>query len=162
MVLRTKIILILVGFTLLCPCLSFADDTPTDNMQIFVEKIHADKKLLVAKNMQLTEAEARGFWPLYDRYQNELFLLRQRTLKLINDYGKAYEKMTDNTAKKLVNEYMTLEGLGLKLREAYLPKFRKVIPEVKVLRYYQIENKINAVLFYELASNIPLTKDAHQ
>jgi hypothetical protein len=158
--LRTKIILILVGFTLLWPCLSLAEDTPTDNMQIFVEKIRADKKLLVAENMQLTKAGAKGFWPLYDRYQNELFLLRQRTLKLINDYGKAYEQMTDSTAKKLVNEYMTIEGLGLKLRGAYLPKFRKVIPEVKVLRYYQIENKINAVLFYELASNIPLTKDA--
>ena len=129
-------------------------------MRIFVEKIRADKKLLVAENMQLTETEAKGFWPLYEQYQNELFLLRQRTLKLINDYGEAYEQMTDSTAKKLLNEYMTIEGLGLKLRETYLPKFRKVIPEAKVLRYYQIENKINAVLFYELASNIPLAKDA--
>ena len=160
MVFRTRIILILVGFTMLCPSLSFAEDMPTDNMQILVEKIRADKKLLVAENMQLSESEAKGFWPLYDRYQNELFLLRQRTLKLINDYGEAYGQMTDNTAKKLVDEYMTIEGLGLKLRETYLPEFRKVIPEVKVLRYYQIENKINAVLFYELASNIPLTKDA--
>ena len=151
---RTKMILILAGLTLLCPSLSFAEDTTADNMEIFVEKIRADKKLLVAQNMQLTEAEAKGFWPLYDRYQHELFLLRQRTLNLINDYGEAYEQMTDKTAKKLLNEYMTIENLGLKLRETYLPKFRKVMffPEVKVLRYYQIENKINAVLFYELAS----------
>jgi len=77
---------------------------------------------------------------------------------LINDFSDAYQKMTNETAKKLMDEYMTIETLGPKLRQTYLPKFRKVLPEVKVVRYYQIENKINAVLMYELAANIPLMK----
>jgi hypothetical protein len=50
--------------------------------------------------------------------------------------------------------------LGLKLRQTYLPRFRKVLPEVKVVRYYQIENKINAALMYEVAAKIPLIKNA--
>ncbi len=125
-------------------------------MQIVLEKIHADKKLFIAQNMELTEAEAKAFWPVYEQYQDELFLLRARTVKLIKDYAEAYEKMTNNTAKKLLDEYMTIETLGPKLRQAYLPKFRKVLPEVKVVRYYQIENKIQAGLIYELARNIPL------
>jgi hypothetical protein len=127
-------------------------------MQIVREKIRADKKLFVAENMQLTEAEAKAFWPVYERYQDELFLLRARTAKLINDFADAYEKMTNDTAKRLLDEYMTIESLGLKLRQAYLPKFREVLPEVKVVRYYQIENKINAALMYELGANIPLMK----
>jgi hypothetical protein len=135
-----------------------AQDKPADNMQIVLEKIKADKKLLVADNMQLTEAEAKTFWPVYEQYQNELFLLRTRTLKLIKDYEDAYESMTNPTAKKLLDEYMTIETLRLKLRQAYLPKFRKALSDVKVVRYYQIENKINAVLDYELASNIPLVR----
>jgi len=135
-----------------------SQEKPSDNMQIVIEKIHADKKLLVAENMQLTEAEAKSFWPVYKQYQDELFLLRSRTVKLINDYADAYATMTNNTAKKLLDEYMTLESLGPKLRKAYLPKFRKALPEVKVARYYQIENKIQAALFYELAANIPLMK----
>jgi hypothetical protein len=135
-------------------------DKPADNMQIVLEKIRADKKLLVAESMQLTEAEAKAFWPVYDHYQDELFLLRVRTAKLIKDYGDAYEKMTDDTAKNLLAELMSLEALGPKLRQAYLPKFRKVLPETKVVRYYQIENKINAALMYELARNIPLVKIA--
>ena len=77
---------------------------------------------------------------------------------MINDYADAYEKMTNDTAKKLLDELMTIEALGPKLRQAYLPKFRKVLPEVKVVRYYQIENKIHAVLMYELGANIPLMK----
>jgi hypothetical protein len=133
-------------------------EKPSDNMQIVVEKIRADKKLLVAENMQLTEAEAKAFWPVYKQYQDELFLLRTRTVKLITDYADAYETMNNNTAKKLLDEYMTLETLGPKLRKAYLPKFRKALPEVKVVRYYQIENKIQAALIYELAAKIPLVK----
>jgi hypothetical protein len=142
----------------LVAALAAAQDKPADNMQIVLEKIRADKKLLVADNMQLTEAEAKAFWPVYDQYQDELFLLRTRTAKLIKDYGDAYEKMTDDSAKKLLDEYMTIESLGPKLRQTYLPKFRKVLPEIKVMRYYQIENKIQAALMYEIASKIPLMK----
>lgn len=135
-------------------------EKPSDDMQIVLEKVRADKKLLVAENMGLTEAEAKAFWPVYTQYQDELFLLRARTAKLIKDYADAYEKMSNDTAKKLLDEYMTIEALGLKLRQAYLPKFRSVLPEVKVARYYQIENKIQAALIYELAANIPLMKTA--
>ena len=139
-----------------------AEDKPAENTQILVDKIKADKKLLVAENMQLTESEGKAFWPVYEKYQSELFLLRVRTAKLINDYAASYEKMTDSTAKKLLDESMTIETLRLKLAKAYLPEFRKVLPDTKVVRYYQIENKINAILYYELAANIPLMKIDNQ
>jgi hypothetical protein len=110
--------------------------------------------------MQLTEAEAKSFWPVYTRYQDELFLLRVRTVKLIADFSEAVDRMDDATAKKLLDEHMTIDALGVKLRKAYLPKFRAVLPEVKVARYYQIENKIYAAILYELAARIPLAKAA--
>ncbi|MFO7707861.1 MAG: hypothetical protein R6V84_06785 [Desulfobacterales bacterium] len=135
-----------------------SQEKPSDNMQIVIEKIRADKKLLVAENMQLSEAEAKAFWPVYKQYQDELFLLRTRTAKLIQDYADAYQSMNDTTAKKLLDESLAIEDVGLKLRQAYLPKFRKVLPEAKAARYFQIENKIQAALNYELAANIPLVK----
>lgn len=156
---RTGNIFFMVGLTLMLLAfvsIAGAQDKQADNMRIVLEKVRADKKLLVAQNMGLTEREAKAFWPVYEKYQDELFLIRARIARLIGDYGNAYEKMTNDTAKKLLNESLTIESLGLKLRQAYLPKFRKVLPEVKVARYYQIENKINAVLMYELAGNIPL------
>ncbi|MCU0561120.1 MAG: hypothetical protein MUD16_13130 [Desulfobacterales bacterium] len=127
-------------------------------MQIVVEKIRADKKLFVAENMQLSDAEAKAFWPVYQAYQDELFLLRQRTGKLIQDYADAYASMSEAAAKKLLEESLAIEEAGLKLRQAYLPKFRKALPEVKVARYFQIENKIQAALYYGLAAEIPLVK----
>jgi len=152
------IILLLTVLMIIVVVPALAQDKPADNMQILIEKIRADKKLLVAENMQLTDAEAKAFWPVYQQYQDELYLLRVRTVKMIKDYADAYEKMTDDTAKKLVDEYMAIDSLGLKLRQAYLPKFRRVLPESKVARYYQIENKIQAALMYGLAENIPLVK----
>ena len=157
---KVTMVLIMIGMFTAMVVPGIAQEKPADNMQIVLEKIRADKKLFVAENMQLTEAEAKAFWPVYDQYQDELFLLRVRTAKLIKDFSDAYEKMTNETAKKLMDEYITIETLGPKLRQTYLPKFRKVLPEVKVVRYYQIENKINAVLIYELAKNIPLVKTA--
>lgn len=142
------------------PFCSFAGDMPTDNMQLVVEKIRADKKLFIAENMGLTDVEAKAFWPVYETYQDELFLLRARTMNLIDSYAEAYEEMTDSTAKELLEESLAIENLGLNLRQAYIPKFREVLPAVKVVRYYQIENKINAVLMFELAAKIPLIKDA--
>lgn len=152
--------LLWVGFVAIMTCAvtASAQDKPADNMKIVAEKVRADKKLLVADNMQLTETEAKAFWPVYNQYQDELFLLRVRTVKLINDYREAYDKMTNDTARKLLDEYMKIEALTLKLRKAYLPRFREVLPEVKVVRYYQIENKVQAALVYEIAASIPLIK----
>jgi hypothetical protein len=157
---RVLMVLGILGAILAVGVPGIAQEKPADNMQILLEKISADKKLLVAENMQLTEAEAKAFWPIYSKYQDELFLLRVRTAKVITDYAKAYDQMSNDTAKKLLDEYMTIEALRLKLRQAYLPKFRAVLPEVKVVRYYQIENKIQAALAYEVGAQIPLAKPA--
>ncbi len=153
---KVALVMVILAAVVTIAAAALAQEKPADSMQIVLEKTRADKKLFVAENMELTEAEAKAFWPVYEQYQDELFLLRARTVKLIKDYADAYEKMTNNTAKKLLDEYMTIETLGPKLRQAYLPKFRKVLPEVKVVRYYQIENKIQAGVIYELARNIPL------
>ena len=154
---KSKVTLVLM--LMVWPFLASAQDRPADNMQFIVEKIRADKKLFIAENMQFTDTEAKAFWPVYDQYQDELFLLRARLMKLINDYAEGYEKMNNDTAKRLLDELLTIESLGLKLRQAYLPRFRDVLPDVKVVRYFQIENKINAALVYELAGKIPLIKN---
>ena len=153
-----KVVILLVGLVMAWPFWASAQEKPSGNMQFVVEKIRADKKLFIAENMQLNGAEAKAFWPVYEDYQNELFLIRTRTLRLIDNYAEAYEKMTSDTAKKLLEEYMTIENLWPKLRQTYLPRFRKALPDVKVVRYYQLENKINAALIYGLAGKIPLIK----
>ena len=155
---RVTIVLAILGAMMAIAVPALPEDKPADNMEIVHEKIRADKKLFIAENMQLTETEAKAFWPVYERYQDEQFLLHARTEKLIRDYADAYQKMTDDTARQLLDESLTIQSLDLKVRQAYLEEFRKVLPDVKVVRFYQIESKIQAVLLYELAANIPLIK----
>jgi len=161
---KRKISLLLVMMLALTVCIfpAAAEEKPAENMQFVVEKIQADKRLLVAENMQLTEAEAEAFWPVYEQYQHELFLLRARTLRLIDSYAKTYTDMTEDKARLLLDEMLAIESLGVTVRQVYLPEFRKVLPDFKVARFYQIENKINAALMYQLAADIPLIKTTNQ
>jgi hypothetical protein len=128
------------------------------NMEILRGKIQADKKLVVAANMDLTEAEAKAFWPIYQEYQARLTKINERLGKLILEYAENVKSMTNETAKKLMKESMAVEKERLALKELYLPKFEKAVPAKKAVRYIQIENKIQAVVNYQLADSIPLVE----
>ncbi len=131
-----------------------------DNMEILRDKIKADKKLVVAVNMGFSESEAKGFWPVYEAYQRDLQTLNERLGKLVLTYADAYNQgpVTNETAKKLLRELLDVEKDELKLKRAYVPKLEKVLPEWKVARYMQIENKIRAIVKYELAAEVPLVE----
>ena len=137
---------------------ALAEEKLADNMQILQEKIKADKKLLVSENMQLTEKEAKAFWPVYDSYQKDLGKLNERLIKLIDEYAQNYETMTDQTAQSLTNKYLALESERVKLLQTYVLKVSKAVGSKKAARYLQLENKISAVVKFELAANIPLVK----
>ena len=135
-----------------------AADKPADNMQILREKLKADKKLVVAANMELTESEAKGFWPVYEEYQKELHKINDRLAMVIVAYAKEYNarSLTDDKASKLLDEALAVEEAEIKLKLASVPKLSKVLPGRKVARYYQIENKIRAIVKYEIAAEVPL------
>jgi hypothetical protein len=137
---------------------SFAQDKPADTMQLVRDKLKAGKKLLIADNMQLSDSEAKAFWPVYESYQRDLAEVNDRIGKVIDDYAASYETMTDEAAAKLVAEVVAVEADRTKLMQTYLPRFQQMLPARKVARYYQLENKIRAVLNYELATSIPLLK----
>ena len=137
-----------------------AQDKPADNMQILRDKIKADKKLVVASNMELTESEAKNFWPIYDEYQKELQKINRRLVNLVDSYAEDSRKksLTDDKAKKLIDEANAIEQAEVNLKSTFAPKLGKALPTIKVARYLQIENKIRAVVKYDLAQGVPLVK----
>ena len=149
-----------MAFAMAFPIPAWTQSKPADNMQILLDKIKADKKLLVARNMDLTESEAKGFWPVYEQYQQELANFNQRIGKLIESYAAAYRtnSMTDEEAKKLIGEFVAIEKGEAAVKEFFVPKLSQVLPPKKVARYFQSENKIRAALKYELAGEIPLVQ----
>ena len=135
-----------------------AQDKPANNMEILRQKIRADKKLLVAANMDLTESEAKGFWPIYDEYQKDLQGINERLSQAIQSYADAYnnKSLTDQQAKHLLDEALAVQQAEVTMRKAFADKLAQVLPARKVARYLQIENKIRAAINYELAEGIPL------
>ena len=137
----------------------YAQDKSADmNMQILRDKLKADKKVIVAGNMQLTDAEANAFWPIYDAYQNDLKAINQRLGNGILAYADAYKAgpISDATAKKFLDEAIAIDDAEAKLRKDYAAKLTVAIPAAKAARYLQIESKIRAVIRYEMAAAIPL------
>jgi hypothetical protein len=137
-----------------------AQEATQMNMEILKEKVKADKKLIVATNMNLNDAEAKNFWPLYDGYQKELEQINQRLLTMIKGYADAFNagkgEISDDQAKKLLGEALAVEESEVKLRQSFAAKLGKVLPPTKVARYLQLENKIRAIVKFELAAQIPL------
>jgi hypothetical protein len=153
----------LIGMVLAITLIGFvgsllAQEKPADNMELVKEKIRTDKKLFIATNMQLTESEAKAFWPVYDAYQADLGKLRDREIKLIEEFATNFETMSDDVAKNLLDDSLAIDSDHQKLRQSYLSKIRGALSEKKVARYYQLESKINAVLEYEMAKRIPLVQ----
>ena len=129
-----------------------------DEMQLIRDAAKVNKKLIISENMNLTEEEAKNFWPVYDDYQKALSTLYDRTGKAIKDFAENYNSLSDEEAKTILEESIAIQEDKLKLQRSLLPNFNKVLPAKKVTRYYQIENKLNAILRYELARGIPLVK----
>jgi hypothetical protein len=137
-----------------------AQDKPANNLAAIHEKLKADKKLIVSKYMELTEPEAQQFWPVYEQYQQDLQKINERLLNLLQSYAADYKNnsLTDEKAKKLLDDWITLEQDEVKLRRAYATKVVKVLPGKKAARYLQIENEYRTLLRYDLATNVPLVQ----
>jgi len=135
-----------------------AQDKPADNMEVLREKLRADKKAVVAAVLELTDGEAKVFWPVYNAYQSDMLSHYDRVLKLLDTYTKAYDTMTDVIATSLLKQFLALERDHVALLTSYVPRFQKVLPPRKVARLYQIENKARALVNYELARSIPFVQ----
>jgi hypothetical protein len=143
------------------PLLASSQDSAADtNMEILMEKVKADKKLLVASNMELTDAESKQFWPLYDSYQKDLQQINERLRNTIAEYAQAYNQgkgqISNDTAKKLLADTLAIQESEVKLKRTYADKVGKVLSATKTARYIQIENKVRALVNFELARQIPL------
>jgi len=132
----------------------------TTNMEILAQKIKADKKLLVAETMQLTDVEGKAFWPIYDAYQADLLKINARLKTAIEGYAKDYNAgtMTDAKATALTTEAIAIEEALVALKKTYVAKLNGVVSPIKVARYIQVENKVRAVVNADLAAGIPFVQ----
>jgi hypothetical protein len=135
-------------------------DKPASNLEIIHEKLKADKKLIVAKYMELSESQAKKFWPVYDDYQKALQKINERLVNILQSYAADYRSktLTDEKAQKLLDEWIAIEQDEVKQRKAYASRMLKALPAKKAARYLQIENEYRMLIKYDLAATVPLAR----
>lgn len=137
---------------------SFADlNDATEEARTIIQ---SERKTVVSQALDLSTTESAAFWPVYDRYMQDMKAAGDLRVKVITDYAANYDQLTDATARQLINDYLKYQEKVLKIRKSYLGKFRKTMSEVKLARFYQIENKLDAITSFVLADQIPLVPEA--
>lgn len=127
-----------------------------DYLEVTREVIKTEKKALIAEVMQLSEEKSKVFWPLYNEFQEKLYLVNTKSFNLIEDFADNYGKMSDEKATQLLNSAMAIDQERLKVEKTYFKKFQKILSPQKAVRYYQAENKIEAMISAQLALEVPL------
>ena len=133
-------------------------ETHKEELELTRATIKLQKKQIIAKNMNLSSMERDKFWALYRDYQNKMDAVADRRVKVITDYADTLKNGTLDNEKslQLLNEYLSYERMRLITKQSFVKKFQQVLPSLKVARFFQIENKLEAIINFELARQIPL------
>ncbi len=142
------------------PAAPTADSTFERDVQIARTLTEATRQATVAENVNLTEAQANVFWPLYREYRLEVAKQNDRLAQLIRQYADQYTTMTDDVAKKFTQTYLDIDRKRLDLKVQYVKKFEKVLPAALVARAMQIEQKLDAMQQFVIARSVPLVPPA--
>jgi len=156
-----KIALVAVALAAIAvPVMSHAQDTQSvkADEQILYKQVMTDKRAVFAQNLQLTEAESRAFWPVYDEYEGKLKPVNDQFLALVDDYAAKFGSITDADATAMLKKKMQLEKEREALKQTYTRKVAKVLPPIKALRYAQVETRVNNMIRNDVYTLIPIAQ----
>jgi len=132
---------------------------PQTTKAIDIAAARAERRAIVNDNMKLSADEAKAFWPIYDQYEAAMDKIEDRHIREIKDFAKHYDTLTDADAKRKLDEVIAIDQARLNVQKAYIPKFRGAVTEVEVTRFFQIDNKLRAMVQCEIAQMVPLARE---
>ena len=142
--------------------LSAADGTAdaiTDQQLTLLRKdIRSIKKQLIAENLTLTDSEATRFWQVYEQYSADMEKINDTRTAIIKDYSEEYGTLTDGQADILIRRWLDTDIEQTKLRQQYVPIFRKVLPGKKAATFFQLDRRISTMIDLQVTSQLPLAQ----
>jgi lysyl-tRNA synthetase class I len=155
-----KIALLFVGLLSISVLAQTADVTAKplsdDDIKLLRGNVQAEKEDIIRNTMQLSDVEAKAFWPVYKQYAQEQHVIADKRLKMITDYAQNLDKMEDAKAKNLTEQLFQIEDDTQALRKKYFPEFQKALGGKRAAKFYQVDNRLNMIVNVQLASEIPL------
>lgn len=129
------------------------------DVSLLRQDLRSQKKQIIAANLQLTDAEATKFWPVYDQYTAELRKLGDEKYALIKEYAQGFGTLTNDQALSLTKRSLAVDEKVAQLRSKYVPIMSQVLPGTKAATFFQLDRRINGLIDLQLASEIPLVQE---
>ena len=132
------------------------------NLRTYIELLRSDvrsqKVAILTELMEFTEAEDAAFWPIYREYDVELSAINDDRLRLIGDYAKNYEAMTDETADRIARGAIDLEGRRHALKQKYYDRVKGALSAKQAARFLQVENQLLMIIDLQIAASLPIVQ----
>jgi hypothetical protein len=135
-----------------------AASAQSSQKQLDIAAARAQRKATVGANMNLTADEGTAFWPVYDSYEKAMDSIEDRHVRELKDFAAKYNNLSDADAKRKLDEVIAIQQARLDVQKQFIPQFRAVVSQVKVTRFYQIDNKIQALIQCDIAQLVPLAQ----
>jgi hypothetical protein len=126
------------------------------DIELLRRDMQAEKKKIIAMNVQLTEDEATKFWVVYDRYAGEMKTHYDEFYTVIKDYAANQKTLTDAQALNMIKRWSAIQVALTQTRQKYIPLVEKVIPGRKAALFFQVDRRLYALIDLQIASEIPL------
>src|SRR5271156_3565916 len=133
-----------------------AQTSPDQDINLLRQDIRSQKKQMIASNMNLTDAEAEKFWPIYDQYTAELVKINNAKYDAIKQYAQNYDTLSDAQAVSLMQQVIGVDQQVAQLRQKYGPIVGKVLPGKKTALFFQLDRRLVMLIDLQLAAAIPL------
>jgi len=131
-------------------------DTSDQNIELFRKDVRSLRKQMIASNLDLTEAEAEKFWPIFSQYTAELAKIADKKYALLQEYAQNYTTLTDEQAESYIKGRAEVEQSIMLLRQKYVPIFRQVVSGKTTALFFQLDWRLSLIVDLQLASHIPL------
>jgi hypothetical protein len=132
-----------------------AQASSDDFVNLLRRDVRSQKKQIIAQNMELSDAEAQKFWPVYDQYAADLSKIYDVKLALLKDYADNYSTMTGDQAESYIRKRAEVEQSIMQLRLKYMPAFCNVLSGRETALFYQIDWRLGLAVDVQLIQ-VPL------
>lgn len=149
-----SVAIVLCGFAVMTPPVIMAQD----DLRAAAEVIRNQKKRYIEGMMEFSPQEKEAFWQLYAEYQTGLSRITAKRIELAANFVQSQGNLSDAKALDMLKQKLSIDGEELKFKQAYVAKFKQVLPGRKVVRFYQAENRFDTAASSELYRNIPVIR----
>jgi hypothetical protein len=134
------------------------ENTSQSDFELMRSDIRTKKATMIADRMKFTDQEAAAFWPVYRQYETDLAAINDKKVSIMKDYMQHHESLNDKQAKQLADDVFEVDRRTLDLRTKCFNSLEKVLPAKTIVRWLQLERRLQLLVDAQIAQNFPAIK----